>query len=292
MRPLTNGELAAYRRCHRKWWLAYVRGLKRKAWDRLEDKTSAMNVGSAAHLGLQTLYEGGTKEQAVAAAQTYVDGQTDLPGIMVEGYVEWLEESGVDANLEVVEVERTMQAELPSGRLIWAKADIRGRELDTDRYVVMDHKTCGGVDEYDARANLLTQPKHYLLAERLSGQPAVEWAGQWYYNLLKRVKRTVRAKPPFFKRLPVYSTDRELKAYAKRVEQQAGEMEELEYRLRENPDLGPIEAYPNPTNDCTWDCPFFAVCPHFDRSPEAAELMLEAAYEEGDPLAHHSLDAS
>lgn len=283
MRPLTNGELAAFRRCQRKWWLGTVRGLRRRDWT--PDPKSSLAVGTAYHAGQQVHYEGGDDASAIAAA--HLEGN-DLPAIMVEGYLGWLEESGADQELEVVEVERTLEAELPSGRRLWAKADVRGRLLS--RWVVMDHKTCGSVDEYDTRANLLTQPKHYLLAERLSGQPSVEWAGQFFYNLARRMKRTVRANPPFYKRLPVYVTDRELEAYANRVEVQSARMEQLEQQLRSNPENAVALAYPNPTSDCTWDCPFFAVCPHFDRNPEAAELMLEAAYEEGDPLEHHTLE--
>lgn len=279
-RPLTNGELAAYRRCQRKWWLGYVRGLAKKG--RAAAPASALQTGIDVHRGLQHHYGGGSRTESVEAA---ANPESALPEIMVDGYLDWLETDGADEGLEVDSVETTISASL-RGRELWARADVRGRQ--GGRYLLIDHKTCTSVNEYDSRIGLLTQPLHYLAVERLGGAEPVEWAGSFAYNLLKRVKRTAKANPPFYRRLPVYHTDAELKSYLGRAVHQSDEMAEKERALAAKPVVGPKLAYPNPTRDCAWDCPFTAVCPMLDSDPAAAETVLEDAYEERDPLAHHA----
>ena len=48
-------------------------------------------------------------------------------------------------------------------------------------------------------------------------------------------------------------------------------------------------AYPTPSRDCTWKCPFFAVCPMFDDG-SAVEEAIENMFDTGDPYAYYGND--
>jgi hypothetical protein len=45
-------------------------------------------------------------------------------------------------------------------------------------------------------------------------------------------------------------------------------------------------AYPRPSGDCSWKCPFFAICPMFDDG-SAVESAIEAHYEASDPYDYY-----
>jgi len=278
MRPLTNSELATFRTCRRKWWLQYVRGLRRK-----EERNELLEIGTTVHKGLELLYKG----QPLDAITDWMrDASLDLEPTMLEGYVQWVEETGADANLEIVETEvsRTVRWQ---GLELLSKADLRFVDTSSGvEYGVMDHKTVSSLGQYDLVAPIMTQPLHYMLVERIADSRPVQHAGRFVYNMLRRVKRTIRAKPPFYRRLDVYHTDNDLKSYAQRIKAQALEMGELERKWVGNSPM-PAEAYPSPTQNCTWQCPFVGVCPQYDDNVADAETTVHIDFEEVDPLAHH-----
>jgi hypothetical protein len=48
-------------------------------------------------------------------------------------------------------------------------------------------------------------------------------------------------------------------------------------------------AYPRPSRDCTWKCPFYAVCPMFDDGSAAEEAIAEM-FVESDPYAYYGVN--
>jgi hypothetical protein len=48
-------------------------------------------------------------------------------------------------------------------------------------------------------------------------------------------------------------------------------------------------AYPRPSADCTWKCPFFSVCPMFDDG-SAVEQAIDELYEVSDPYAYYGVN--
>lgn len=286
MRPLTNSELVAFRRCRRKWWLGYFRGLKLR--QQPVDPKAVRTVGTKFHDVVKVYYR--AVQKGGEPPRSYEDfrglGCDDLVATMASGYVEWLETSGVDQGLQVVDVERVLEVALPGTELlVRSKVDLRF--LQDGRYGVGDHKTVSSLGDYDKIAGMLTQPLHYLLVERLSGAASVEWAGKFFYGLARRVKRTIRANPPFFDRKDVYKTARQVDIYEKQLYAQVEDMVRLEEELRASEGAEHLVAYPTPEKDCSYSCDFFAVCPLFNESRRDAEAVVKLGYEEGDPLAHH-----
>lgn len=292
---LTNSEAKDFMRCRRKWWLKNIRGLRLKR----EKATGPMQLGNRVHRGLEVLYDSehdaelmmlnlhaqydADKLEFPEEAEA-LDKERDLAVAMLEGYVQWLEETGEDEDIEVLGVETPREidfAEIDGVQItLMGKLDQRVRRRSTGEVLALDHKT---VDDF-SRVRLLpldTQSLHYELIEYLhllaKGVDAdEERTGGVLFNMLRKVKRTVRAKPPFFMREPVRRNKAELQSYWTRIYTIAQDMLDVERR-------GFEAAYPNPTRDCSWDCPYFGICPMFDDGSDV-ESVITLVYDEGDPL--------
>jgi hypothetical protein len=108
-------------------------------------------------------------------------------------------------------------------------------------------------------------------------------------NLLKKVKRTASAKPPFYARVDVPHNIHELRNHWKHVVQVAAEIADAERRLNEGEDHHFVAPPTSIPDRCKWDCEFFRVCPLADDGSDF-EGALNAIYEERDPLERY-LDA-
>lgn len=108
------------------------------------------------------------------------------------------------------------------------------------------------------------------------------------YNMLRKVKRTAKANPPFYGRVEVRHNVHELRSYYARVWATVADIAKLEHDLGQGYDHRAV-AYPNPTRDCSWRCEFFNVCTMFDDGSDA-EGMLKAFYHEADPLDRYQED--
>lgn len=310
IRRITQSELKTFKRCRRKWYLSSVRRLAL----RREDKANAAALGNRIHAALEAFYtadeEGvqGGIEAARASVETgrqrdlllvpdqadKINKQADLARIMVEGYAEWAEETGEEEDFELVGVEQAVEVDFPvpnsfdAGVHLMGKMDQRVVQRSTGLRLFRDWKK---VDNF-SRIQLLAldeQMRHYSLLERLHA-PDGERTSGGLYTMLRAVKRTATAKPPFYMREIVTFNDHVLGDYFYRVWREAKEMLAVEFELRyPQPGLTAAQiAYPNPTRDCTWDCPFLPVCHVIDDSSADAEGLIATLYEERDPLERYN----
>lgn len=314
VRPVSNSELQTYKRCKRKWWLKYHRQLRQRA----VNPASALATGTRVHRALAGLYvpDGEPRqdpcdvlERAIVEDWTaYVDGcrqvgqlpdelvtkrfnaDNHVERAMVEGYVKWLEETGSDFGLRIVAPETYLEVpfdlhddELPAVKLI-GKLDVRAvREVDNARLFI-DHKTVGSLTEPQSTLLLDEQMLMYHLMEWLSDLESGRCDGA-LYNMLRKVKRTSAAKPPFFERVEVRHNRHELEAFRRRL---IGTTTDLLWTTRQLLDGEDplVAAYPTPTKQCSWDCEFRAVCPLFDDGSRA-EDMINSIYVTQNPLAYY-----
>lgn len=318
-RRFTNSEVAAFKRCRRKWWLAYYRklGLLRD-----EDAVSVAKVGTLTHLGLDTYYSGGTPDVAVESVRVRVaqdiaaliardptaaggtrvqkvEKQGALVVTMLEGYFEWLEETGADMGLETIASEEKVEvpiAGLPGVSLL-GKLDTRvRRELD-GAVLFVDHKTItGSTDDYAEGLYRSPQFKHYHLLEYLRhladveaglADPESEHRGTdgVIVNMLRRVGRGKTAKPPFYGRHEVRHNVHVLRTYWAQVMGEITRILDVEQQLDAGRDPQEIVP-PNATRDCSWDCFARPICPMFDDGSDV-ESVISMAYVVGDPLARY-----
>lgn len=305
---LSNSEMADFRRCRRKWYLGYYRGLRKI---REEEPGSAVWVGNLVHDALAHYYDPATGhgdpvayatsviEDAVVefpAEETRIRKEADLPLAMIEGYVEWLAESGADADLKILGSERMvrvpMQAYENPARDVYllSKLDVPVEIVSTGFRSMLEHKTVQNfstpAEGFRINSQFLTEHLVRFLAslrEGMTSEDANRDCSGVLVNMLRKVKRGARSKPPYYERAEVHHNITELRSHWIHVVAIAKEIRLLEGRLDAGEDHHKV-APPNPMpQDCSWSCPFFNVCPMADDGSDF-EGVLAANYEARDPL--------
>lgn len=301
--PISNSEISTFKDCRRKWWLQYYRGLARKK----KEMVSPLTLGSRIHNALEAFYKLGkdpvevystlleidreifevSGDAGITDKQKKFDSDAELGRIMLEGYLEWLEETGVDSDIEVVGVEEKISAIVLDGRVeLQGKTDMKVRDRTDNSRLILDHKTAVSFDIYYKTAHMSEQLMLYSMLERLRDPDDLTNVDGGIYNLLRKVKRTAKSKPPYYERITVRFNDETLRSFWTRVN---GVLRDM-ISVRDELDAGAdhrFVAYPSPTNDCTWKCPFFDACPMFDDG-SAAEMWLTDYTEVSDPYARYS----
>lgn len=315
LRYFTNSEIKTFKQCRRKWWLGYYRNLGVKS----ANIVGAASVGTRVHRVLQEYYvpQGAKRRdpwdvfnQTVADDKVILDeieadetlrakwsAEVDLARAIIDGYFDWAEENAVDAGLMITAPEETMVAnpqfpDQPNVRLL-AKLDVRAtRTLDNAR-VFLDHKTVMDLTTPQKTLHLDEQMLHYHLIEffdlKEKGLDTEMRTGGALYNMLRKVKRTGNAKPPFYGRVEVHHNQETLRSYWLRLKGTISEILKLQADLEAGKDPREV-AYPNPTRDCTWKCEFFAVCPMFDDGSRVDDFI-GTYLTETDPLARYGKEA-
>lgn len=300
-RLISNSEFQTFKHCRRRWWLAYYRGLQ------LKDKplTGPAPLGTRIHEALEHYYVPPTEtpadpletlEASITRDKRLVLVQyADLPEraaeeldkfnkdaeyarAMVEGYMDWLSETGADQGLEVIQSEKTLSTDLTNIPGSDTPVRIRGkvdaelrREADNST-LFMDHKTVGDFTRPAMKLRLDEQTKTYQLLEednRSEDSPGVDGA---LYNMIRRVKRTQSAKPPFYQRLEIHRGPHEIDTFRSRLIGTSADILLVETLLKDGHDHHQV-VYPSPGDRCHWGCDFKHVCPMFDDNSRAEDFI-------------------
>jgi hypothetical protein len=297
---LSNSELQTFKDCRRKWWLAYYRRLQPK----FRDKTGALAFGTRIHAALDDHYANGTPLIQAHSTLVEADKQTllssfldvsnleseaEMGRIMLEGYEQWVEEEGIDAELEMISTEETIIAPLFNGEVeLQGKLDMRVRRKVDGVRMFRDFKTVGGsLAEFGNMAHMNEQVMTYMLLEATKRDEDQRSDGG-IFTLLKKVKRTATARPPFYEQLEVHHNVFTMRSFWNRIHGTITDLMNVRRALDTGSDHSFV-AYPTPTRDCKWKCQFFAICPMFDDG-SAAEQALGDSYEEADPYAYYETD--
>jgi hypothetical protein len=312
VRKFTNSELTTWKRCRRKWWLANFRHLRLKKED---GAGKAATLGTRVHLGLEVLYDPNDERDPLEVLVSKMEAdliefegqeekvkkEGELAYIMVEGYLEWLAEEGADEGYETLGVEEAIEVPFDGipGVSLLGKIDVRRRRIRDGALQSMDHKVVQTFNDLRMLAPMKEQQIHYDLLEYLDFLERTANAhangteiddrrtdGN-ILNMLRKVKRTARSTPPFYDREEVRHNIQTLQSYWYRAYAEITEILEAEKLLKEGRDPR-LVVYPNPTRDCTWDCPFLPICQSFDNG-ENVEASIERFYEMKDPLERYGL---
>lgn len=291
---LTWSELSTFKRCRRKWWLAHYRRLKPKR----EAPTGARQLGDRVHRALARYYTPGRDEDPrdaledvlkhdwdelvagiqdeaeLASVATEWQKDADLARAMVEGYVDWLADTGADAELEVTAAEQALTVQYEEGITLAGRLDARAIDHRNDSRVFIDHKTVGSIADGQRMLHMDEQMQLYRYLEWCDSlSQRVEGA---LYNMLRKVKRTARANPPFYERVLIKHNDHELAAFQHHLRTMIRDVMVLEAELAlADPEHHAHVAYPRPTRDCTWDCDYFPICPMFDDGSRVEDFIVE-----------------
>ena len=175
--------------------------------------------------------------------------------------------------------------DLISDVTVLAKLDARIMREDDGARLALEHKTVGDLSmplaSLQLDTQLLTEHLVEFMALKSEGREADAAQGV-LYNMLRKVKRTARAKPPFYRRETVQHNVWELRNHWKHVCAIAMAIRSAEQSLAAGADHHFI-APPSPTRDCKWDCEFYGICPMFDDGSDVAAPIADL-YETHDPL--------
>lgn len=297
---VSNSEIQTFRDCRRRWWLQYVRALVPLR----PEVSGPLPLGSRLHRALEAHYRDDSDLLAVytdlvradedaMAESGMVDekfaGEAELGRIMLEGYLEWVADEGLDSDLEVIGVEEVLRYPVLDGAMtLIGKIDLRVVRRFSGTRAVLDFKSAASFAQHHTTAHIGTQLKTYLLLDKLTGEDGTR-ADTGIYRLLKKVKRTARAAPPFYEEMLVTHNDTALVNYWLNLEGVLRTM--LSARTALAGGASPmVHAYPSPSSECSWKCPFAQVCPLFDDG-SAAEDALSDMFTAGDPYAYYGGDA-
>jgi len=153
------------------------------------------------------------------------------------------------------------------------------------RGTTLTHNTVGGsLSDFAELAPMNEQIMTYMLLEQHQNGEGERSEGG-IFTLLKKVRRTTAARPPFYDQFEIRHNIFTLRSFWDRIHGTVADM----MRVRTALDGGEPPAYhvyPRPSRDCKWKCPFFNVCTLVDDG-SAAEPAIEAMYDEGDPYAYY-----
>jgi hypothetical protein len=296
--PLTNSEMALFTSCRRGWWLRYYRGLRR-----VGDLPSLPDIGNMYHAGLERYYRGELTNAApyvreladkLLSDPEYGDfadqiaTDAEMACIMLDGYFEWLAETGADSGYEVIGAEMPMEVPLgDTGFRLRGKIDTRLLRVMDDAKVQLENKTVGNLSDIPKYAQSAPQFLTYDLLAYLDEElnhTGVRTDGI-IINMAKRVKRTVRAKPPFYSRCEVYHNLDELRAHYRHVVAIGRGIKRTRNALDKGANHHDV-CPPSVNRNHTWSCPCSSITVMFDDGSDV-EGYLSSFYVEHDPWARY-----
>lgn len=298
VRYFSNSELQTWKECKRKWWLAYYRRLGLSG--EKEQAVGPRQLGSRIHMTLEHYYTQETSameflKSLYDEAEAWLISEDRAPDLedlwkeydlayaMMEGYIQWVQENAIDEGYTLDAAEEVLEVAMPySNVLLRGKLDQRWiRDSDQAR-LFRDFKTVGNLTSPTKMLHMDEQMKTYHLLEYLDALEKTGGEPQWrtdgaLYTMLRKVKRTARANPPFYGQVEVRHNVETIRNMWKRVVAEIREVLQASAALDAGADHHDV-AYPRPNGDCSWKCDFYAICSFFDDGGNA-DGMIEAYYE-------------
>jgi RecB family exonuclease len=300
---LSNSEIQVFKDCLRKWWLNYYRRLQ----PRQKDFTGALALGSRIHEALDQYYSSDGKVDLLDAHAALVkkdmellvaeyrdtsdlESEAELGRIMLEGYLQWMDEEGIDANLEKISNEEIIQMPLFDGEVVLqGKLDMRVRRKSDGVRMFRDFKTVGGsFSDFASQAQMNEQILTYMLLESAQNTEPGERSEGGLFTMLKKVKRTAAAKPPFYEQIEVRHNVFTMRSFWQRIHGTISDLMNVKKSLDAGADPNFV-AYPSPSKDCKWKCQFYTICPLIDDG-SAAEAAISEMYVVADPYGYYGKD--
>ncbi len=215
-----------------------------------------------------------------------LDNEADLGRIMLEGYEQWVEENGIDAELEMISTEEKIVAPLFNGAVeLQGKLDMRVRRRGDGARMFRDFKTVGGsLSDFANLAPMNEQILTYMLLESTKVDET-ERSDGGIFTMIKKVKRTASARPPFYDQIEVRHNIFTLRSFWDRIHGTIADLMRVRTALDEG-EKHQYVAYPKPSRDCKWKCQFFTICTLIDDG-SSSEQAISEMYEVADPYAYY-----
>jgi hypothetical protein len=219
-----------------------------------------------------------------------LESEAELGRIMLEGYLQWMDEEGIDSNLEKISNEEIIQMPLFDGEVVLqGKLDMRVRRKSDGVRMFRDFKTVGGsFSDFASQAQMNEQILTYMLLESAQNTEPGERSEGGLFTMLKKVKRTAAAKPPFYEQIEVRHNVFTMRSFWQRIHGTISDLMNVKKSLDAGADPNFV-AYPSPSKDCKWKCQFYTICPLIDDG-SAAEAAISEMYVVSDPYGYYGKD--
>lgn len=301
---VSNSSIQTFKQCRRKFWLEQYRSLRPKR----EESTGALALGSRVHKALELYYadiaDGLTSEDAdlvgiwkdlceldrtILLAEfedtEQFDKEAELGRVMLEGYLEWVEDEGIDSLLNIISQEERLEADFMDGRVkVVGKIDQRVRRTLDGTRMIRDFKTTINFADIHKTIAQNEQFILYMVLEMLKKDEKDRVSGA-IVTALKKNKRGQTSKPPYYEQIEVEHNIFELRNFYLRLQGELREIVNFWDRLDAGEDHQ-VVAYPSPSRDCSWKCPFVNVCQMFDDGSDV-ERALADQFEKRDPFEYY-----
>jgi len=304
---ISNSEIQTFKSCRRRWYLGSYMGLQEKE----KTHTGPLPLGTRIHNALEVYYRDDVdpvdeynrlqridaqkfRESPEASDEKAIkkfNEESELGRLMLEGYLEWLEDTNADDDIEHVSQEEQLRYTFehdPRVELI-GKIDARIRRRSDGSLADLDFKTAApsNFSYYLQYVAFSEQLKHYNLLEMLSNPDERIDGGR--YRILKKVKRTGRAAPPFYADVDVRFNKKEMESFWIRI---TGTIRDI-MAVRDGLDAGADDrslAYPSQKMDWTCgSCPFSKMCTMMDDGSDF-EGFAQAFFTQGNPNERYNDD--
>lgn len=312
IRRYSNSEIQTFKRCPLKWYMVYYLALSpitespvgaRAIGDRLHralrwhyhpDPTQRRDVRDALEIiikiDLAELKSRYAPDVIPLGVETEFAKDADLERVMMDGYIQWLAETGGDAEFTVIGAEEYIEADLPepiNGQIvkIVGRLDARVRRVSDGARLFIDHKSVGNLVGPTRLLALNEQMKMYILLERLNASGTGEYVDGAIFNMMRRCKRTANAKPPFYARVEVRHNPTSLANFQRQLIGVITRIEEVRQLLNDGHNFRAIVP-PVIGQDCTWACDFLPLHSIMDDGSHW-ESMANAFYRKTDPSSYY-----
>jgi hypothetical protein len=287
-----------YKTCKRRWFLQYYMRLKRKH----QPPRIAADTGSAVHEALDRYYTlggQGNHEMAYEAAMLTLEAGResalardlsteevkaigeifDTSEIVTDGYFAWLSETGADKDWVVKGSEERLLVDGPvAGTAISGYVDLWGEHEPSGDLLVVDTKVIANFGDTLKTLHINEQaPLYAMLMKMIDPDPDRGFRVVW--NMIKRNKQTSRAKPPFYQRYELAINKDQLAQFYAQIHGQLSDMIDTERRL-DNGEHHYMVAYPTPSRDCSWKCPYVAICGAMNDPRTDVDWIINNNYEQ------------
>lgn len=286
-----------FKTCKRRWYLEYYLRLRRK----YTQPKIARDTGIVVHDALHQFYVLGgihapklSQAGALAAIETgkdaglardlseeersVVEETFETAEILVKGYFKWLDETGADDQWTVTGSEEKIVVDGPvDDTEIKGYVDISGIHKPSGDLIVCDTKVVQNFGDMLKTLHINEQGPLYAVLTKIRNGENQNLRVIW--NMIKRNKQTARAKPPFYQRYELLVNHDMLVRYYQQLHGQLTDMLAVEDKLNNGASHDQV-AYPTPSRDCSWKCPFLAVCGAMNDPRTDVEWIINNNYEQ------------
>lgn len=312
MLAISNTEISTFDRCLRQWYLKYYLGIVPAH----EPAAGNRNLGIRVHVAMEAAYGYGLDPLAVLGILYAIEidahpeeadelsAEHELARIMTEGYIEWAAETGDEADWRVVAVETDLRVALPEVQDVELRVrmDQVAQRVSDGALAFRDWKTSGTFDKHELLAQD-PQMKFYCMVQQMSvaGRQNAPLIAGGRITTLKRVKRTAKSKPPYYRSDDFWYNPDQIDATRRRVATICERIRDMRAALDANhgiikADLKLLDSMQRsvvpPTwieSDCSWKCPFAAgLCASMDDGSDWTGMLTDSGrYRRDDPYAYY-----